>query len=61
LVGSTNPTEHGLNQNRNNFLVIGSRFLSEHLEEEFDELWNGVYGDGMKVKYPEVILIDAKK
>ena len=54
--GSFNPTERGAYKNNNNFLVFYSKYLAENYEDEFDELWNGVFGDGGKVKTPVIYL-----
>src|SRR3989344_245296 len=54
LTGSLNPTENGFNKDRNNLVVIGSNYLYENYKEEFNELWNGFYGEGEKVQYSRI-------
>jgi phosphatidylserine/phosphatidylglycerophosphate/cardiolipin synthase-like enzyme len=49
LTGSVNPTTNGVDFNNNNLLVIESDYISKNYEEEFDELWNGIYVGGGKV------------
>jgi len=56
ITGSTNPTENGFNINNNNIIIIESVYLSENYMEEFDELWNGIFKSGKKVKYPAIYL-----
>jgi len=53
--GSMNPTYNGVYRNDNNVVVI-SRLpeLVEDFKQEFNELWNGVYGGGAPVPYPEI-------
>jgi len=55
LTGSTNPTSNGVNFNNNNIVVIESKFLAENYEDEFDELWNGIYVAGNNVKNNKII------
>ena len=53
--GSMNPTSNGVNENNNNVVVIvGSPELIEDYEAEFNELWNGIFGGGEAVPYPEI-------
>ena len=54
MTGSTNPTNNDLNINNNNIVIIKSEYIAENYEDEFDELWNGVYATGDKVKYNKV-------
>ena len=54
LTGSMNPTNNGANLNNNNLIIINSKYLAENYENEFDELWNGIYASGNKVKYPKI-------
>ncbi|MDP6642228.1 MAG: phospholipase D-like domain-containing protein [Candidatus Nanoarchaeia archaeon] len=54
LTGSLNPTDNGFNKNDNNLVVISSNYLSENYNQEFNELWNGIYGKGERVKYPKL-------
>ncbi|MBL7055525.1 hypothetical protein ISS07_01290 [Candidatus Woesearchaeota archaeon] len=55
ITGSTNPTKNGVNFNNNNLIVADSKYLAENYKEEFDELWNGIYVSGNKVKYKKII------
>ena len=52
--GSFNPTENGAFYNNNNILVIYSKHLAENYLDEFEELWKGNYGNGKKVKNPQI-------
>ena len=54
ITGSMNPTERGSKFNNNNLIIINSKYLAVNYEEEFDELWNGVYASGDNVKYSEI-------
>lgn len=56
FTGSFNPTVTGDLQDNNNLVVFYSQYLSQNYEDEFNELWNGVYGAGDKVKNSVVIL-----
>lgn len=42
--GSMNPTENGAFKNNNNLIFIKSEGLAENYENEFNELWNEIYG-----------------
>jgi len=54
LTGSTNPTDNDLTLNNNNLVVIKSEYLAENYEEEFNELWNGIYSSGNGVRYEKI-------
>jgi len=54
LTGSTNPTNNGVNFNNNNLIIINSKYLAENYEDEFNELWNGVYASGNEIKYKKI-------
>ena len=54
ITGSTNPTKNDLTLNNNNLVIIKSRYIAENYEDEFDELWNGIYNSGEKVKNSRV-------
>ena len=54
LTGSTNPTNNDLTLNNNNIVIIASRYIAENYEDEFNELWRGIYADGEKVKYEKI-------
>lgn len=50
--GSFNPKKSSALKDNNNLIVIESDYLAKNYEDEFNELWNGVFGSGDKVKYP---------
>jgi len=53
--GSMNPTFNGVNKNNNNVVVVtGCAELVEDFKQEFNELWNGVFGAGDPVPYSEI-------
>ena len=54
--GSMNPTFNDAHKNNNNLLIIKSNYLAGNYEAEFQELWQGIFKKGDKVKYPEIIL-----
>ena len=56
FTGSFNPTVTGDSKDNNNVVIFYSQYLSQNYEDEFDELWNGIYGTGEKVKNPIVML-----
>lgn len=56
ITGSFNPTDNDNNYNNNNIIIIYSKILAENYEDEFEELWNGKFGEGSKVKYPKLSL-----
>ena len=58
--GSFNPTERGAYYNNNNVLVLYSDYLAQNYEEEFNELWQGSFGKGEKVKYLIINLNNIK-
>lgn len=58
--GSFNPTVKNNIKNDNNMIVYYSDYLAENYENEFSEIWNGVFGKGSNVKYAIVILNDKK-
>jgi len=60
LTGSFNPTERGNFKNNNNILILESKYLSQNYEDEFQELWNGIFNQGEKVSYPVIILNNKK-
>ncbi len=60
ITGSFNPTDNDNNYNNNNVIVIFSDALAENYEDEFDELWNGNFGNGNKVKYPVLYINNIK-
>ena len=60
LSGSFNPTYNDNNYNNNNLVVIYSRILANNYEDEFNELWNGRFGQGDSVKYPMLYVNNIK-
>ncbi|MEE9525334.1 MAG: phospholipase D-like domain-containing protein [Candidatus Woesearchaeota archaeon] len=58
--GSMNPTVNGNEKNNNNLIILESRVVAENYEDEFIEMWNGVYGKGDKTKKPIVYLNETK-
>ena len=60
LTGSFNPTDNDNYKNNNNLIVVHSKFLSENYEDEFNELWNGIYSGGSRVRHPVVYLNGIK-
>jgi phosphatidylserine/phosphatidylglycerophosphate/cardiolipin synthase-like enzyme len=44
--GSFNPTINGNTKNNNNLIILHSRYLAAHFEEEFEELWKGEFSGG---------------
>lgn len=60
LTGSFNPTGNDNYKNNNNVVIVYSNFLAKNYEDEFDELWKGVFGNGENVKYPALYVNDIK-
>ncbi|MEA3378164.1 MAG: phospholipase D-like domain-containing protein [Nanoarchaeota archaeon] len=56
MTGSFNPTYNGNFLNNNNLLIIESEYLAKNYKSEFNELWQGHFSGGNKVKYPKVNL-----
>lgn len=54
--GSMNPTFNGAYKNNNNLLLINSVILSQNYEEEFQEMWNGIFKKGERVRNPNIII-----
>ena len=54
FTGSTNPTNNDLTLNNNNLIIVKSGSIAKNYEDEFDELWNGVYSSGNKVEYEKI-------
>jgi len=59
FTGSFNPTERGNFKNKNNMLIVYSKYLADNYESEFQELWDRNFGSGNRVKYT-VVLNDKK-
>ena len=60
VTGSFNPTENDNYKNNNNVVVFYSKSLAANYEDEFNEMWEGVYSKGDKVKNP-IIYINSMK
>ena len=60
ITGSFNPTDNDNYKNNNNIMVVYSRALAKNYGDEFDELWDGKFGEGSKVKYP-ILYINSIK
>lgn len=58
--GSFNPTVKNNVKNDNDVIVYYSNYLAENYENEFNELWNGIFGKGNNVEYTAVILNGKK-
>lgn len=52
--GSFNPTYNGNYKNNNNVIKIKSKYLASNYLAEFDELWNGQFGEGDTVIFPKI-------
>ena len=60
LTGSTNPTNNDAHKNNNNLIMINSDYIAENYEDEFQELWRGIFKKGTAVKDPEITLSGIK-
>ena len=58
--GSMNPTDNGAYKNDNHLLIINSKIISQNYQDEFEEMWNGTYKKGNKVRNPKINLNDLK-
>ncbi len=56
--GSMNPTDNDAHKNNNNLLLIESTVLARNYEDEFHELWSGIFKKGNPVANPGVQLGD---
>ena len=54
LTGSTNPTNNDAHKNNNNLVIMNSEYIAENYEDEFNELWNGIYSGGNNIKYNKI-------
>ena len=54
ITGSTNPTNNDANKNNNNLIILNSKYAAGNYEDEFEELWNGIYSAGDNVKFKEI-------
>ena len=60
ITGSFNPTDNDNYNNNNNIAIIYSTALAKNYEDEFNELWDGKFGEGDKVKYPLLYVNNIK-
>ncbi len=60
LTGSFNPTKNGDEKNDNDVIVISSEHLAENYEAEFQELWDGRFGEGDTAGNPIITLNNNK-
>ena len=60
ITGSFNPTFNDNFRNSNNVIVAYSKTLAGNYEDEFDELWNGFFGNGNAAKNPEMYVNGIK-
>ena len=56
FTGSFNPTVRDNTKNDNNIVIIESQYILQNYQDEFEELWNGAFGDGAEVQFPIVYL-----
>ncbi len=54
LTGSFNPAQKSTSAN--NIVIIPSKYLAQNYEDEFEEMFFGIFGTGAKVKHPKIIL-----
>ncbi len=54
--GSFNPTVNGNYYNNDNVVILFSKAIAKNYEEEFEELWNGIYGRGRRTENTKIIL-----
>ncbi len=54
MTGSFNPSSSKLD--RNNIVIVKSRPLSANYEDEFNEMWNGNFGNGTKNRNSRLLL-----
>lgn len=57
--GSMNPTVNDAQKNNNNLLLIDSSLVAQQYEEEFQELWQGIFKKGEKNENPPLLLGDT--
>jgi phosphatidylserine/phosphatidylglycerophosphate/cardiolipin synthase-like enzyme len=54
--GSMNPTINGATKNNNNLLFIESELIARNYEDEFQEMWSGIFKKGDQVLNPAIDL-----
>ncbi|MBI4147111.1 hypothetical protein HY494_00485 [Candidatus Woesearchaeota archaeon] len=59
--GSMNPTENDAHKNNNNLLLIESAVIAQNYEDEFQEMWQGNFKKGDRVKNPVIMLNNQGK
>ena len=52
--GSMNPTFNDAYKNNNNLLIIQSTLLAQNYEDEFQEMWQGEFKKGNKIRNPTI-------
>ncbi len=52
--GSMNPTFNDAHLNNNNLLIIHSQKISKNYEDEFQEMWNGIFKKGNLTLNPSI-------
>ncbi|MBI4451889.1 hypothetical protein HY637_00530 [Candidatus Woesearchaeota archaeon] len=60
ITGSFNPTENDNSYNNNNIIILNSKILAGNYEDEFEELWNGKFGKGNRIKNQKIYLNGVK-
>lgn len=60
-MGSMNPTDNCAHKNNNNLLLIESLVLAGNYEQEFQEMWNGIFKKGETVENSRVVLKSLEK
>ncbi len=60
MTGSFNPTDNDNYNNNNNVVVVYSNALAVNYEDEFEELWNGKFGQGNNVRSPIIYINNIK-
>lgn len=54
--GSMNPTINDAHKNNNNLLFISSSAIAQNYEQEFQEMWQGMFKKGMATRSPAVLV-----
>ncbi|MFA6889031.1 MAG: phospholipase D-like domain-containing protein [Candidatus Woesearchaeota archaeon] len=55
FTGSMNPTITDAGKNNNNIQFITSKYLAENYEDEFNNMWQGEFGNDAHVKYAQIL------
>mgnify|MGYP001563744833 CR=1 FL=1 len=56
FTGSFNPTKNDATRNNNNLVIIESVTMAKNYEEEFNEMWSGVFGRGKQIQEDKLYL-----